>query len=163
MRIFPENTEEIQREDYIPGEVHISGMVGIDKKPEEYEFDVEGKTRALASYLVADIQKMKDVKSLDSVLEDLKKVDPISFKWDNKHVKNAPSGPQFGFKGNELWDVFEEVVRITSQEDEEQKTYSVAYQNLVPVLVKAVQELSVEVETMKEEIKGLKEDKAPKS
>ena len=157
MRIFPENTGNI------PGEINISGMVGIEKNPEEYELDVEGKARAIASYLVADRQKMQDTANMRDVLKDIQKVMPVSFSWDTNHVKNAPEGPQFGFVGQNLADIFPEVVRQSSQEEKEQDAYAVAYQNMVPVLLKAVQELTTEVHELKKEIKKIKEDQAKKA
>ena len=152
MRIFPENTSDI------PGEINISGIVGIEKKPEEYELDVEGKTRAIASYLVADRQKMQDPEALSNVLADLKRVEPVKFKWDTQHVKNAPPDYQFGLVGQKLNEIFPEVVRQSSQEDKEQDTFAVAYQNMVPVLIKAIQELSEEVSELRQEIENLKEE-----
>lgn len=153
MRIFPENTGDI------PAEVHISGIVGIERDPEEYEFDVEGKIRAIASYLVADRQKMANIKSLKSVLDRINdsNVDPVSFTWDPTQVKNAPEGLQIGFEGQKLREIFPEVVRQTGQEEKEFDTFAVAYQNLVPVLIKAVQELTKKVNDLEERINNLTE------
>lgn len=153
MRIFPENTGNI------PAEVHISGIVGIERDPEEYELDVEGKTRAIASYLVADRQKMANIKRLDSVLDRISdsNVDPVSFTWDPNQVKNAPEGLQIGFEGQKLREIFPEVVRQTSQEEKEFDTFAVAYQNLVPVLIKAVQELTKKVNDLEEKINNITE------
>jgi hypothetical protein len=152
MRIFPENTSEL------PAEVLISGIVGINKKPEEYELDVEGKTSALASYLVADRQKMTDINQIENALDRLNSanVKPVSFEWDPNYVENAPVGPQFGFEGQSLIEQFPELVRQTTQEDKDTDSFAVAYQNMVPVLVKAVQELSAEVKKLKSEIEELK-------
>lgn len=154
MRIFPENTSEL------PGDVRIYGMVGINKKPEEYELDVEGKTSALASYLVADRQKMTDIKNIENAVNRLNNanVKPVSFKWDPNYVNNAPAGIQFGFEGQSLIEQFPELVRQTTQEDKDTDSFAVAYQNMVPILVKAVQELSTEVKNLKAEIKALKKE-----
>ncbi len=153
MRIFPENTSEV------PAEVHISGLVGIEKKPEEYELDVSGKISTLGLYLVADRQKMTSIKDIKNAVELLNNtnVKPISFKWDHRQVYNAPEGVQFGFEGQSLIEQFPELVRQTNQENKDTDSFAVAYQNMVPVLVKAVQELSDEVKKLKSEIKALKE------
>jgi hypothetical protein len=152
MRIFPENTGTS------PAEVHISGIVGIEKAPVEYELDIEGKSCTLTAYQVADRQKMRYAKKLEGALEKLvnANVNPIVFEWDPKQVKNAPEGKQFGFEGQSLAEVFPEVVRQTRQEEKEMDTMAIAYQNLVPVLVKAIKELSEKVDSLKEEINALK-------
>ena len=153
MRVFAEN-----KEGEIPGQVRIWGKVGIEKRPEEYELDTEGKTRSIASYLVADRQKMKDEKPLESILEKLSKesVEPVRFTWDKNTVDNAPDGEQFGFDGLKLKAEFPELVRQTSQENKKSNTVAVAYQNMVPVLVKAIQELTEKVTQLETEITTLK-------
>jgi len=152
MKIFPEEYEKGET----PGEVHIFGMVGIDKRPQEYELDIQGTTRSLVNYQVADIQKMTDVKELEDVLGKLRNVRSVRFKWDPIKNENAPDGEQFGFEGYRLKELFKEVVKQTAQETGEASTFSVAYQNLVPVLVKGIQELDKEVTEMKSDIEMLK-------
>jgi len=101
---------------------------------------------------------MINILDIPNVLDRLSNsnVRPVSFEWDPAHVKNAPQGRQFGFEGQSLIEVFNEVVRQTSQEHGELDTFSVAYQNMVPVLVKAIQELTEEVSTLKSEVQSLK-------
>ncbi len=155
MRVFPEN------EGKFPGEVHIFGVVGIEKEPEEYELDIEGKTRSIITYQVADPQKMSDLEPIENALDKLcgSHVVPKQYKWDRRKIKNAPEGTQFGFDGFELKDDLPEVVRQTAQEDKETDTISIAYQNMVPLLTKAIQELNAEVKALKEEIEELKKPK----
>jgi hypothetical protein len=90
----------------------------------------------------SDARLKVDVKDLDKGLARVNSIRPVSYKRDKE---NAPV--QHGVIAQELKEVLPEAV-AGSEED----MYSVDYARLVPVLVKAVQELSAEVEELKKKM-----------
>jgi hypothetical protein len=148
LRIFPE--EKGQRK----GEVHIKGKVGIFRSPKNYELDVKGNTRSYGLYLNTDTQKMDEVAALRDVLDRVLRLRPVSFKWDISTGIQG-EGTQFGLLAHEVEDVFSEVVKTTPRDSTEDQTKSVAYQNLVPVLVQAIKEQQDIINDLKLRIEAL--------
>ncbi len=76
---------------------------------------------------------------------------PIAFEWDpDTGLDNE--GKQIGLKAQDVLDIIPEVVRY----DEMDRTHSVAYQNLVPVLIQAIHELSDQVKALRQEVQQMK-------
>ena len=111
------------------------GKVVIGDIPfdEVYALDVGGSARACGFYIETDRRNLKDYKPLDKVLDKVCDLNPVRFHWKTT-LKCASEGAQYGFIADEVESLFSEVVKMS------ENTKSVAYQNLVPVLVKALQE-----------------------
>ncbi|MCB0584417.1 MAG: tail fiber domain-containing protein [Phaeodactylibacter sp.] len=151
MRVFPEAKDDT-------GIVHIKGRVGIRTQPLEYELNLEGMMRSFSLFLNTDIQKMSNVRDMANVMDKLKSLRPVSFKWDQA-TGYQEEGEQIGFVAHEVEEHFPEVVKTTPDPTQD-NTKSVAYQNLVPVLVKAIQEQQEMIEKLKRDIEDLKRNNA---
>ena len=148
LRIFPE------RKGQKKGEVHVNGRVGVLRKPKNFELDVAGMTRAYGLYLNTDSQKMDEVTNLRDVMERVKKLRPVTFKWDESTGLQR-EGKQIGFVAHEVGDIFPELVKNTPLDREEDQTKSIAYQNLVAVLVQAIKEQQVMIDDLKTRVENL--------
>lgn len=148
LRIFPEE------KGHKKGEVHIRGKVGIFRAPKNYELDLKGNMRSYGLYLNTDTQKMDDVSTLRDVMDKVLRLRPVSFKWDAS-TGFQQEGKQFGLLAHEVEDVFPEVVKTTPRDPTEDQTKSVAYQNLVPVLIQAVKEQQQVIDELKKRIEAL--------
>ncbi|MEM7655352.1 MAG: tail fiber domain-containing protein [Bacteroidota bacterium] len=117
-----------------------TGKVGVGMIAQGYELDVNGMSRALTYFQQTDESKMDVLandSALDNVLEKLQALEPVVFKWKNT-TGFQDSGKQIGLEAHKVEEQFEEVVRTSTVD----QTQAVAYQNLVPVLIKAIQELA---------------------
>lgn len=116
------------------------GKVGIGKIATEYELDMDGLARAFTYYQNTDESRM-DLKpnhaALNDVLSKLQNLEPVVFSWKND-TGLAGQGNQIGLVAHKVHEQFKEVVKTSSID----QTKAVAYQNLVPVLIKAIQELA---------------------
>ena len=94
------------------------------------------------------VEKKPNQKRLDFV----EKLRPVQFTWDrrvldNSDINNPINGKKrLGFIAQELNEIYPEAVG--GNEDDEDHVMSVSKEALVPVLVKAVQELSAKVKAL---------------
>jgi hypothetical protein len=86
----------------------------------------------------SDARIKNTVEDIKYGLDTVNKLRPVSFKY------NDTENTRLGFIAQEVKELLPEVV---SGSEEEQ--YSLSYDEVIPVLVKAVQELSAEVERLK--------------
>jgi len=98
---------------------------------------------------LSDARDKTDVKPIESGLEFVKKLNPVSFTWNTRD--GAKVGlPDMGFIAQELVEVQNQTQTIPNlvSHDNPEKLEA-AYGAMFPILVKAVQELTAEVETLK--------------
>jgi hypothetical protein len=85
----------------------------------------------------------------DNTLELVKKIRPVSYTWKNKDNNKK----DFGVVAQEIEQLLPEIVKekelLGQKEGEKFKT--VSYEKLIPFLIKAIQELSDEVDKLKKE------------
>lgn len=120
----------------------------------------------------SDERLKKDIKPMNYGLREILKLKPISYKWkDNKIGKTTipkdKEEKKLGFSAQELLKVLPEVVKthdwkkLDEKSDEyvyvENQNIGVVYTDLIPVLVKAVQEQQSQIESLKTNYKELKE------
>ncbi len=140
-----------------PGKNKNKGRVGIRRTPGEYDLDLNGLMRTYNAYFNTDetsldkeqplAQFFKNKPALARILA----LKPIAFEWDpDTGLDNE--GKQIGLKAQDVLDIIPEVVRY----DEMDRTHSVAYQNLVPVLIQAIHELSDQVKALRQEVQQMK-------
>ena len=132
--------------------IHRDAKIGIGIHPNEYELDVFGKARANSLYLDTDSSKIMRTGDLGDVLPDLCKLNPIKFKWDPKKTNQGGEGEQIGFFANQVGEYFPELV--TTHAD---ATKSVAYPNMVAVLVQAIKEQQALIKKMEQRIDALED------
>ena len=108
------------------------------------------------NYSFSDIKLKTDIEDLPSALENLKTLKPISFNWKQESKRRETK--EIGIIAQELQKVYPELVeertRLLGEKDEMEQALHVEYDKLTVVLLKAVQELSAEVESLKEKLNG---------
>lgn len=109
----------------------IPGGIGLD---------VQGYVMATSFHQSSDIRLKKHVQNISYGLADIEKLRPVSYQW-KEQVSESQKGMQIGLIAQEVEKVIPEVV-TTSNDTSATKT--IAYAELVPVLIKGVQELKSE-------------------
>ncbi|HOZ52453.1 MAG TPA: tail fiber domain-containing protein, partial [Chitinophagaceae bacterium] len=130
-----------------------------------HQFTVFGN--ALASggtWTNSDARIKKDITTISSALSDIKKLRPTTyyFKSDDEKYKylNLPKNLQFGLIAQEVREVFPNIVNETRMKDEdgkerEESVLSMNYTELVPVLIKGMQEQQELIEKLEKRINEL--------
>lgn len=92
----------------------------------------------------SDVRLKKDIQPISYGLNDVMNMRPVSFRWKSSSDNNA----HLGLIAQEVQQVVPEVVNTG---DDENKTLGVRYSDLVPVLIKAIQEQQTIITQQKEE------------
>ncbi len=126
-----------------------------------------GSSYATGSWQSSDSKLKKNITDFNGATDRLKKLSVKSYYFDRESYSfmNLPEEKQYGLLADDLEKVFPEMVRIANHPimDENKKmteeTFSakvVNYDQLIPVLVKAIQEQQELIEKMQKEIDLLK-------
>lgn len=91
---------------------------------------------------LSDIAYKENVIDIENSISTLNKIRPVSFNWKDTGYKS------YGVIAQEIEKILPEVVNTTNG------TKTVAYSQIIPFLVSAVQELSKEIEELKRTING---------
>ena len=139
------------------------GYVGIGTTTPQYALDVVGSIQSSADiyaadyYSLSDIRFKKDIVSLPTSgasLDFINRLNPVTFKY----IENEKE--HIGFVAQEIQKVQEEtgwkIPSLVSDADPDR--LFVSQQNLIPVLVKSIQEMSQTINEMKETIENLKKE-----
>lgn len=110
------------------------GKLGIGTPPNQYELDLNGSSRSYEAYLNTNETTIKNPKPIEDALSIVCKLTPIRFEWKEPGTVLSKS-PQFGLYADQCADYAPEVVKEVDKQG-----HAIAYQNLVPVLIKAMQE-----------------------
>lgn len=114
----------------------------------------------------SDRRLKKDIQPINYGLTELMKLNPVSFLWNQEGMDRER---RLGFIAQELQPVLKEVVRTeeivsdpTTKQDRWATTtrLGVAYTEIIPVTVKAIQEQQQIIEAQKQDIKNLQNDLA---
>jgi len=121
--------------------------------------------------VASDKRDKTDVSSIGIGLNFINKLEPVTYYWDkrSKYDDSNPTGEHkedkldIGFLAqdvevleNEYGYKIEDKTNLTTHLSEDGEQYGIQYSKFVPILVKAVQELSAQVTTLKDEINNLK-------
>ena len=101
---------------------------------------------------LSDARDKKDVAELAAGLDFVKELNPVSFIWDDRDEAGKHDVKDFGFIAQDLKATQEkydmaETLGLVYEENPEKLEAS--YGKLIPILVKAIQELSAEVKSLK--------------
>lgn len=102
----------------------------------------------------SDAREKKNIKALTYGLDAVMKMKPVSFQWrDRNDGKN-----KLGLLAQDLELVIPEVVtRAAPGDDSDSDRLGVYYSDLIPVLIKAIQEQEVKINMLQQEIEILKQ------
>lgn len=131
------------------------GKVGINTTAPNYTLQVNGTVAASAAYLNLSDQRLKtNIKPLENALEKVLRINGFTFNWDQNRAgsKNLDNKNHIGFLAQEIETVLPQLVYTANDED---KTKSMAYGDMVPVLVQAIQERQQLIEAMQRQIDEL--------
>jgi len=98
----------------------------------------------------SDERLKKKVLPLDYGLNEVMKMNPVSYEWNNKPNKRRT----IGLLAQEVETLVEEVVSVAS---DQLKTRGVRYQELVPVLIKAIQDQQTIIRTQENSLQSQEE------
>jgi hypothetical protein len=123
-----------------------------DMNSNNYRFFVSGAGQIHATSTsisaISDVTLKENIKPLETGLSEVMKLQPRRFDWKNGDGKNIA-----GFVAQEVADVLPDLVDDYKYNDEETKK-SLKMGDMIPTLVKAIQELKAEIETLKTQING---------
>lgn len=132
------------------GEVFIAGTT--DQGAYNLQVNGTGVWGAGAYVNGSDVRLKDNVVSLGSALNDVMKLNPVTFTY--KPTYSSDSNVQTGFIAQELQEVFKDKNFVDGLVTKGPTYLNVAYQNLIPVLTKAIQELKQELDDLKSQLKG---------
>ena len=108
---------------------------------------------------LSDERDKKEIKDLSTGLEFVESLRPVEFVWDDRDEEGKHDIADFGFIAQDLKKAQEDVdkadvLKLVYEENPDKLEAS--YGKLVPILVKAIQEMSSEIKSLKEEVLTLK-------
>jgi hypothetical protein len=141
---------------YTPTDATITiahDKVGIGTTPtliSDIKLDVIGNVRATNIAYTSDYRFKKNIESINNVLNDVISLNPVSYLTLEQQLTDKKS---YGFIAQELKEVFPNIVNEPKNEED---FYSINYISIIPLLVKSIQELTIKIQYMQEEINTLK-------
>ena len=119
------------------------GNVGIGTTAPGYKLDVSGTIRATGDVIAySDARVKENVETLDGALDKVMKMRGVSYNKIGEQEKKV------GVIAQEILEVLPEVVS-----QDESGTYSVAYGNIVSVLIEAIKEQQKQIDELKSKLK----------
>ena len=101
---------------------------------------------------VSDSRLKKDVQNLDNVMDDIMKLRPTTYLFNDQKDDTR----NYGLIAQELKEVFPDMVNVRELEGEDDVNlpdlHTVGYTNLIPVLIKGMQEQQAEIEELKAQL-----------
>ncbi|MCF7730100.1 MAG: tail fiber domain-containing protein [Akkermansiaceae bacterium] len=139
--------------------VATNNNVGIGRKDPSFKLDVNGSLRCVGAVNTSsDVRYKQDIRPVSGALETITALRGVSYDWNRAGFpdKDFPKDRSIGFIGQEIEKVLPSVVHKDAE-----GFYSVAYSEVIPVLVEATKQLNDRQETgiraLREENSALRE------
>ena len=141
--------------------VYAAAMGTYDGTTKTNVLTLSGDDATLASDLTvngniavsSDIRLKKDIVNLPSTIDNIKALRPVSYSKKNTLSSEEYGSTEIGLIAQELQEIYPNMV---SEDDSKDPLLSVSYMELIPVLIKAVQEQQIMIEKQQMEIESLK-------
>ncbi|MFN3783180.1 MAG: tail fiber domain-containing protein [Spirosomataceae bacterium] len=140
--------------------IAAAGNVGINTTTPGYTLHVNGSVAGTSAYFnLSDARLKTNIQPLANSLEKVKQLKGVTFDWNQTAdaSKKLDDKNHIGFVAQEVEKILPQVVNTAS---DEQKTKSVAYSDIIPVLVEAIKELSSKNEALQKQVGELEQLKA---
>jgi hypothetical protein len=141
-RLLTNNTERMR--------ITAGGEVWIAGNTDQGAFNLQCNGTGVwgaGAYVNGSDERLKDnIAEITEGLDVVKKLRPVSFNYKPTHSKDTSK--QAGFIAQELLVALEGKDYAEGTVKQGPEFYNVAYQNLIPVMAKAIQELSAKVEAL---------------
>jgi hypothetical protein len=132
-----------------------NGNVGLGTDAPTQKLHVLGNILASGTITPSDRRLKENINDLNYGLDEILKLRPVSYNW-----KSEPNGKRvLGLIAQEALTITPEIIEVPVKESE---FYSMNYVELIPVLIKATQELSAKVETLERENAQLRKNSSNK-
>jgi hypothetical protein len=130
---------------YEPAEYSIINIfnnnnVGIGTTNPVSKLDVNGTINATNYSTISDRRYKKDIKTVDSSLEIINRLDPVSYLTIDQNEGGKRS---FGFIAQDLYNLVPEAVNVPLNDT---NNYTIEYMSLIPLLTKSIQELTNKIQ-----------------
>ena len=134
-----------------------TGTVGIGTTSPSYTLHVNGSVAGTSGYInLSDKRFKKDIKPIENALDTVLLLEGVTYNWNLDTTvikdKNLDSLNHIGFVAQDIEKILPQVVSTANDED---KSKSVAYSDIVPVLTEAIKELSAQIKDLKTRIQTL--------
>ena len=141
-------------------------MVVIDQASATYQLTIYGDAYASGGTWTNSDRRIKtDINDLSSALSNIMKLKPSTYYFDTKNKEyqylNLPEEQQFGLIAQDVKKIFPNIVREDKKYDEAgnlrpETVHSVNYTELIPVLIKGMQEQQQQIQDLMNQIEQLK-------
>lgn len=124
------------------------GNVGIGTTSPGYTLHVNGSVAGTSAYVnLSDERYKKDIQPIENALAKILSLNGVTFNWDKSNTDmNLDDANHIGLIAQEVEKVLPQAV-TTGNDDNEIK--SVAYTDIVPVLIEAIKEQQAQIEELK--------------
>jgi hypothetical protein len=127
------------------GEIYIAGTT--DQGAYNLQVNGTGVWGAGAYVNGSDFRLKENISDLNNSLKLINKMKPVTYNYKGSYSKD--NSTQTGFIAQDLKELLKDEKYLNGIVKEGPEYMSVAYQNLIPLLVKGIQELKQELDTLK--------------
>lgn len=133
---------------------YLDGNVGIGTSTPGTELEVNGDVTIIGSIIGPSDSRLKtDIKELNNGLDIIKALSPKAYHYKPDSDFNLPSRAQYGLIAQEVKKILPSIVIEKALTDAEGTTYQgLIYEQLIPVLVNAIQEIDEDNQVMRNKI-----------
>jgi hypothetical protein len=129
--------------------------VGINTtNPGTYTLYVNGTAYATGGWTGSDLRFKQNIERIDSPIDKVMNIKGVSFEWKRSEYKDKgfPEGRHYGVVAQDVEQTLPEIVREGPDGEK-----AVSYTELVPILTEAIKEQQKQIESLRSEVKALKD------